>query len=163
MVLDAVNQKVWKDTLNDWNLYQMSFGLHCQDNPVGFEGGYLSYFKPSSFVSYTFREFSITLRYGYVEWKGGRESSRPPFGWKSVDQDNIAINAMDALGIAEENGGKDIRRNFDNNCSIRLSLSPEKNTDGWYIEYSVENIPEFWIAINPYTGEIVERGWSGKN
>lgn len=157
MVSEALNQKVWKDTLNDWNLYEMSFSVGCQDNMVGFEGGYLSYFKavpPEK--SYMFREFSITLRYGYVEWKGGRKISRPLFGWKSVDQDNLAISAIDALEIAEENGGKDIRLKFNNECAIKLSFSPEKN-DGWYVRYTdVDNLPIFRIVIDPFTGKTIK-------
>jgi hypothetical protein len=158
MIAEALTQKVWNDNLHDWKLYEMRFLLDCQDTPVGFEKGYLSYFKEVPRRDYAFREFFIFPKYGYVNRRGGQVFSRPLIGgWKSIDLDDLTINAVAAIRIAEENGGKDIRRNFDNNCSISLSLSPEKSTDGWRIEYKFYNLPEFWIVINPLTGEIVER------
>ncbi len=44
-------------------------------------------------------------KYGYVEWGGGANAPRLLFGWKNIDLDRM-IDPENALGIAEENGGK---------------------------------------------------------
>jgi hypothetical protein len=158
MIAEALNQKVWKDTLNDWEIYKMVFLMDCQDNPSGFEQGHVIYFKTISNdngqKSYTIREFFIMPKNGYVKWGGGASAARPLFGWKSIELDKM-IDAVDALRIAEENGGIDARLKFNNDCNIHLSLSPEMYA-GWDIWYSVGNSSKFKIAIDPFTGKIIK-------
>jgi hypothetical protein len=157
MITEALNRKVWKDNLDDWQLYDMVFFMDCQDNPGGFERGFMTYFKTISYASgekvYTVRDFSIMPRNTYVEWGGGADYPRTLFGWKSIDLDKLRVDAMDALGIAEENGGKNYRLKSNNECRITLSLMPEMYKN-WDVTYSIENSPEFSITIDPFTGEI---------
>lgn len=152
LIADALNQLVWKDDLNDWQLYEMWFFLECQDNPSGFERSFMTYFKGS--IAYDVRDFSIMPRYGYVEWSGGNGYPRPLLGWKKIDLKHLRIDALNALGIAEENGGKDTRLKLNNDCNIRLFLRPEIYT-GWQILYSVGTSPEFKITIDPSSGKII--------
>lgn len=160
MIAETINQIVWKDTLDDWELYGMVFDLNCQDNPSGFEKGGMTYFKTilpdSGKKGYTVRDFFVDPKYTYVEWRGGANYPRPLFGWKRIDLDNLRINAEDALRIAEENGGKNTRLRFNNNCRIKLTLEPERYA-GWFIKYRVDGLPKFEIMIDPYTGKIMEK------
>jgi len=162
IIAEALNQKAWKDSLDDWELLQMIFQMDCQDNPSGFDNGYLIYFKiftnDEGHKSYTIREFSIAPKYGLVTWRGGASAPRPLFGWKSVDLGRM-IDAYDAIKIAEDSGGKEIRLKLKNDCRIRLSLAPEWYADGWDIWYRVDNLSEFQISINPYNGKINKRWW----
>ena len=157
-ITEALNQFVWKDVLNDWELYDMVFDLNCQDNPSGFERGGMTYFKTippdSGKKGYAVRDFFIDPKYTYVEWRGGANYPRPLFGWKGIDLDNLRITAEDALRIAEENGGKNTRLRFNNNCRIKLTLEPERYA-GWFIKYRVEGLPEFGIMVDPFTGKII--------
>ena len=157
MITKALNQSVWKDNLDDWELYEMVFFLDCQDNPSGFERSFMTYFKtiPSDSKVYTVRDFSIYPRYLDVEWRGGKNYSRPLFGWKRIDLDNLKIKAEDALRIAEENGGKDIRLKFNNNCRIKLFLEPDIHPE-WRIWYSVEGLSKLDLMIDPFTGKIIK-------
>jgi hypothetical protein len=158
MIAGTVNQLVWKDTLNGWKLYEMSFDLKCQDNPSGFEDGFMTYFKtipPTSEIKgYTVRDFSIDPKYKYVEWRGGANYARPIFGWKSIDLEKIRINAKDALVIAEENGGKNTRLRYKNDCLIQMFLVPERYA-GWMIWYSFEGIIKYKLMIDPFSGRII--------
>jgi len=153
LVADALNQLVWKDDLDEWNLYDMDFLLVCQENPSGFERSYMAYFKGS--ISYDIRHYSIMPMRKYVEWREGNGYPRPLFGWKKVDLGRLKINAESALRIAEESGGKDFRLIHNNDCNIRVSLMPERMI-GWQVTYSLGNSPEFEISINPYTGKIID-------
>ena len=109
-----------------------------------------------------FAEYSIRPKYGLVEWGGGADASRPLFGeWKSVDI-NRMLDAEDGLKIAEENGGKDVRIKFDNNCSILLDLVPE-TYEVWDIEYLDNGLPQFGITIHPFAGNILNRWWDSEN
>ncbi|RJP48911.1 MAG: hypothetical protein C4583_13400 [Anaerolineaceae bacterium] len=159
MIAKALNQYVWKDTLGGWELYEMSFFLDCHDNPSGFERSFMTYFKTISSYGekkiYAVRDFSILPKYAYVEWRGGKNYPRPLFGWKRIDFETLHINAEDALRIAEENGGKNIRLEFNNNCRIKVFLVPEINTR-WRVWYSVEGIPELELVIDPLTGKIID-------
>lgn len=157
MIIDALNQFVWKDTLNDWKLYDLNFLRDCKNNSSGFDSGSMTYFKiitnDNGKKVYTVRDFFIDPKYRYVEWRGGAKYTRPIVGWRSIELGNLTFNAEDALGIAEENGGKDARLKFYNNCIIHISLRPEMYK-GWDVTYSIENSPEFSVTIDPFTGEI---------
>ena len=109
--------------------------LDCQDNPNGFERSSMMYFK--GFLWYDVRDFSIIPRHKYVEWCEDSDHSHPLLGWKSIDLKHLRINALDALEIAEENGGKGFRLKSSNDCRIRVFLQPE-NFSGWVVWYSRE-------------------------
>jgi hypothetical protein len=151
MITEALNRKVWKDNLDDWQLYNMVFFMDCQDNPGGFERGFMTYFR--GFLAYEVRDFSIMPRNTYVGWGGGADYPRPLFGWKSIDLDKLGVDAMDALVIAEGNGGKNYRLKSNNECRITLSLMPEMYKN-WDVTYLIDNSPEFSVTIDPFTGEI---------
>ena len=160
MIADALNQFVWKDTLDDWKLYEMNFLEDCKDNSGGFNSGSMTYFKiitnDNGKKVYTVRDFFIDPKYRYVEWRGGADYTRPILGWRSIDLSNLTINAEDALRIAEENGGKDTRLRYKNNCLIRMSLVPDIQSR-WHIWYSVEGLSKFDLWIDPYTGKIINK------
>jgi hypothetical protein len=153
MIAGALNHLVWNDDLNDWKLYEMDFLLDCQDNLNGFERSYMMYFK--GFLTYDVRAFSIIPRYRYVEWREDSDHSHPLLGWKSIDLKRLRINALDALEIAEENGGKGFRLKSNNHCRIRVFMQPE-NFSGWVVRYSNANSIDFQLTIDPFTGAVIE-------
>lgn len=159
MVVDALNQFVWKDELSDWEIYEMTFLLDCRENPSGFEHGSFTFFKTKfnddGKKVYTVRDYFVEPEYMYVEWRSGADYPRPLLGWRSINLSDLKISAMDALKIAEEKGGRNSRLKFNNNCMIRTSLSPHLH-DGWEVSYSVETLPEFTISIDPFTGKIID-------
>jgi len=153
LVADALNQLVWKDDLDEWNLYDMGFFLVCQENPSGFERSYMAFFK--GFINYDIRFYSIMPMQKYVEWRAGGGYPHPLFGWKKIDLGRLKINAESALKIAEESGGKDFRLIHNNDCNIQVLLKPEMIA-GWKVIYSLGNSPEFEIEIDPFTGKIIK-------
>lgn len=159
-IAEAVSQFNWKDTLRDWDLYEMGFILNCRENLNGFEQSYMTYFKEISDENgdkaYTVRSIAIVPKSTYVEWGGGAEFSIPLFGWKNIDQDRLRINAEKALTIAEENGGRNARLRFNNECRVRVFLEPQMYPDGWQIWYEVGGRSQLKITIDPFTGKIIK-------
>ncbi len=79
VIAEALNNKVWGDSLNDWKIYEMVFLLRCKEKPRGFEKSHLIYFKTvfndNGRKEYVIREFFIEPKSAYVMWRGGAEFS----------------------------------------------------------------------------------------
>jgi hypothetical protein len=149
----ALNQFVWKDAWDDWNLFDMSFATHCRDNPGGVTWAEFRYYKTifnEGKIKYAWRSIYVVPEYLDVAWGGGAYFSHPIFGWKKIDLSRLKITAEEALKIAEANGGKEARSRIGNKCNIGLLLLPEYY-DGWKVDYG----SDFEILIDPYTGKII--------
>lgn len=166
-ISSSTHHYVWEEKLDDWRLSAMHFSGNCLDNPNGFDGGEITFFKPTSDgSSYETRLIIISPLWGEVEWGGSAFYPHPPlFGWKSIDLDRLEVTADDALQIAEENGGQEIRKEVGNSCTVKIILSP--NTDSGYVwrvyyfpGYPYYDAETFEINIDPYTGhyEIFSTG-----
>ena len=44
-IVEALNQNIWQDTMNGWNVYYLAFDKQCQENPVGFDSLEITYYK----------------------------------------------------------------------------------------------------------------------
>lgn len=155
-IVHTLNNFVWKDKFDDWNLFFMAFNVDCQDDLNGLPGGAFQYFKTvfnKGKITYTWREIEIVPEFSFVAWGGDTESAHPLLGWESIDLNKLKIAAEDAIRIAEENGGRDARLKLQNQCSIHLYLMPERYK-GWRISYGYSS--GFEIEIDPYTGEVIK-------
>ncbi len=153
-IINALDSYIWDNTLNDWSLSRMIFNIDCQDSFNGLPESIFTYFKTDldkgRFVD-NWREVEIDAEYAFVAWGGGSKYPHPLLGRKYIDLSKVRIDVEDAIRIAEENGGKEERLRFNNNCSIHLSLIPE-SFDGWEVDYSTG----FEVLINPYSGEVIK-------
>jgi hypothetical protein len=155
-IITALNNFVWKDTLDNWSLFIMAFNTACQDNPSGLPGGDFQYFKASlenGKMINTWREMEINPEYLNVAWGGDAKFAHPPLGLKSIDLTQLKVTAEDAIKIAEAHGGRESRMKVQNQCYIHLFLMPER-FKGWKVDYGYS--AGFEIQINPYTGEIIK-------
>jgi hypothetical protein len=156
-ISQAVNNFVWKDTLDDWELFTMSFNIDCQEGLNGLPRSTFKYFKTvvnNGKISNTWREFEIDARYSYVAWGGGGINlPHPMMGLQYIDLSRLKVNAVDAIRIAEENGGLEARLRVQNQCNIFLLLMPERFR-GWVVDYGYSS--GFEIQIDQYTGEVIK-------
>ena len=156
-IIYSLNDFVWKDSLDDWNLYSMKFINDCDDNLGGFEYGEFYYFKTilhrSGRINYAGRGFEVTPQYGDVAWGSGPNYPHPIPGWKSVKLNKIKVFAEDALRIADENGGREARLSVQNECRIHLN---QWGDTGWelYIFRNDGGGDVFSVEINPMSGTI---------
>lgn len=158
-IIDALNRYVWKDNLNDWNVYSLYFYADCQ-NSNGFWEGEIIYYKTifnNGRFEYITRYVLIEPTYLDVAWGGGVNFPRPPLGWKKINLSKLKILANDALRIAEENGGREVRLKARDDCrAISVRLQPESGNPGWVVDYGSSDYHDFVLQIDPYTGEIIK-------
>ena len=58
--------------------------------------------------------------------------------WGSIDLSNVKISAEEALQIAELSGGKEMRAETKNQCSIGIVISADGDNSAWLIYYTTE-------------------------
>lgn len=159
-IVDAFYRLVLYDTLDDWELSSMSFVLGCADVDFGLQDGRFSFFKivknehnEEVLVS---RSIDVDPRYKIVLlWE--REFYPYVITRSSIDLADIKFNSAEALQIAEDNGGQNLRLSLNNECSIGLSLSPDSaEYRGWYVYYTRRDNRRliFDLSIDPFTGDI---------
>lgn len=159
MVVSALNQFVWKESLEEWRLYSLDFYRGCQDDPRGFDSGSFIYFKNSSSLDYSVRKYEVYPiggMEGGVSWGAGK-FPRSLFGWKSIDLARLELSADDVLQLAEEHGGKEVRQISTNACTIYVSLTPNgdnvgDNKDWVTTYYSDDGYVLFKITVDPMNG-----------
>ncbi|MCE9646907.1 MAG: hypothetical protein K8S20_12980 [Chloroflexi bacterium] len=74
---------------------------------------------------------------------------RPILGWNQIDLRKLTVKYEDALKLAEDNGGKDVRLHFNNQCQISLILR-----DNWDVTYWSKDRPVFEIQIDSHDGDV---------
>lgn len=155
-IANSLNGFVWKDTLEGWSIYKMFYQADCQEDP-SLRNADIIYYKTTfdkGRILYATRVMEVEPAYINVEWGGGAFYPHPLSGWKGMDVNRLKITAEDALRIAEENGGREARAKFDNQCYIDLLLFSEKYP-GWLVSYNgTYEHPEF--QIDPYDGSILK-------
>lgn len=155
-IASAVHQLVWHESVESWAIGSLHFNLACSKIDKGFQYAIFTYMKEKISI----RGYSAVEHEIHIEPQQGLISA-----WefiydpglvrsKSVDMKDISITADQALIIAEENGGSEIRAKNNNSCDTSASLSPNSvNYDGWRVMYSPQL---FSISIDPTTGEEVK-------
>ena len=161
-VANALYQHEWNETFDSWSLLSMIFETTCRDELDGFDSGDIHFFKiveTGSETRYTTREVYITPQYGNLSLGAGGQNadflSRKP-DWKSIDLNELAVSAEDAIRIAEANGGMSYRYYKHNECDIGMILNIGAY-GGWYVWYEgIGDYSNFFIQIDPYKGRILE-------
>jgi hypothetical protein len=153
-IANALHKYVWNETPEDWQVYNLSFYGDCKYAAAGFDLFQITFFKDIGSSQYTAREIDIFPLYGGAATGGGTNFPRPLFGWKNLNLDKIKVTATDALRIAEENGGSNVRLAFDNKCHIFVSIT--SHTQKWRVSYREDPNARsvFEINIDPFTGEF---------
>jgi hypothetical protein len=157
-IASALFEFVWNDTLNGWQLNDMSFSLGCTKHNIGFQSGDLTFFKNEEingnktrmerFVKIDSRDKTV-----YVT----EDQYNPRLvNWSSIDLINNKLSASEILQIAEDAGGRTKRLSVENDCDISLMLSPDSaRYKGWWIRYSGRNDATLLrVDIDPSTGEV---------
>jgi hypothetical protein len=152
-IAEALHEYVWGETLENWNLYYMSFSLDCNEFNDGFQRVQFKYFtnvKTSDRESRIVHNIELDPRNKIVNV--GETVYYPKLiNWKTIDLTNVKISASEALQIAEQNGGYNKRLAAGNDCAISATISRDAiEYDGWIVLYSPS---VFSDTIDPATGE----------
>lgn len=158
-IAEAFSRFAWKESLQGWSVYGADFHAMCQDLN-GFNGADLMYFK-SAFaggrILYAVRGIEISPLSGRVTGGWGTNYPHPILGWKGTDLSKVAVDAEDAVKIAEAHGGTAIRTSVLNQCRITTGLS---DGSAWKVVYDDERGSlqyAFWIEIDPNSGQVLSK------
>ena len=155
-IAQALHEYVWNESVEEWYLPDMEFGMDCQGAFDGPQYGRFVFYK---FVHIREQESRIehdiyilhqenTVRVFETEYYPRLET------WQNIDWAKVKISVTDALQIAERNGGYEARSNENNECKISLALAPGSKYEGWQVMYTGNNRTRlFDIHINTLTGE----------
>jgi hypothetical protein len=159
-IANALSLETWKEPLDlkGWDVLMIDLQRSCDDNPHGFDTFSITYYKSMGIKNwerqYTTRLIEVYSWKGIIRWGSNAVFSTPLLlGWDGFDLTQFKIMADDALPIAEENGGRDVRRKVDNSCWILLTanqLSPLPHGVNWLVDYERA---DFYMHINPYSGK----------
>jgi hypothetical protein len=161
-IANAAFDTQWTDRHDGWHLSFVFFEANCRNFSKGFYGATITYYKEvwrGMKLRYFGRQITISPQYHEVDWSGDAHYYSPLFHLeKSIDLNNLAIEANTAIDIAEENGGSVARLEANNQCSIWAILDGNEKR-GWNIVYEGEKSMSriFEIYIDPYTGRISQK------
>jgi hypothetical protein len=153
-ITEAIQQVVWEESMDDWNLYRMDYMAPCKDEPMGLFYAELYYFQEVQVNGkslYSYREILIDPRYEYIAWGGDTLYEKREARRKSIDLNEVAIPAEKAMIEAESRGGREFRLSTRNQCSISIKMNPSSyQRFDWKVYYSAGSVvlpepQEFWI------------------
>lgn len=146
-IASALNRFAGKDNIDDWKIVFVYLISECEDKGNGFSSGTFFLYRTTWIQGqpqYEVREISIHPRASIVAWGSGTYAS-PMHG--SIPLDKFKITAEQALMIAEEHGGRQIRANKKYRCSVSVMGEARH----WRVMYDSAE-----YLIDAYTGEITD-------
>lgn len=156
LVAETIHKQSWGETLGDQNLYSMSFTTDCAYGEIGT-------FRSAEFLS--FKVVATDAEEARLEyWISIWPSIDLLYTVEGVYQPNVKykvpiaisqyqVTASEALHIAEEMGGSEIRAKAGNDCKISVTAT---GTDEkiWQVLYYPDGFTRlFEILINAQTGD----------
>jgi hypothetical protein len=153
---------------NDPALSSLRRSLECSQVNVPSNHEYLLTFRRADrgtilleneyWAAIEFTENGTKLRYVLEEFDPSRIRS-----FEALDLTEKRIESVQALNLAELNGGKSFRESVDDKCHISVHLSSFK--EDWEVDYMQINSFERFLCfnVNPTTGEVMqvtERGFN---
>ncbi|RME58840.1 hypothetical protein D6779_05655 [Candidatus Parcubacteria bacterium] len=137
-VSQVAQASIRESPLGTWRLTSMMFGFDCEYFDRGFQAAWLHYFQNVR----TSRLFGARLESEVVVYPSegrvfvNKNLYIPRLGtWKEIDLMAMETAAEDALAIAEEAGGREIRLGVRNACDGVVRFAPDLQAEHWMVEY----------------------------
>lgn len=151
-IVGALYKSVWKQSIEDWGIRHILFSMKCEDVRQGPQFGHFILYKIDQFQGQETRlerQIYIDPSNNSVSWV---EVGYSPSLLKMspIPLSEYRISVAEALQIAEDNGGLDIRTETSNRCAIDGELTTV--SDKWRISYG-QTLDLFTIKIDAHTGE----------
>lgn len=156
-VTNTLHQFVWRESLEQWHLYSMSFAIPKCNDISRIDGAGFQFYKRLPKWYYLVHTINLDLEYGYIYV--GDNNGHYTGQWKDVEIEKSQVNTFGkALAIAEQNGGQSTRLAISNNQNCYITVNypigtyvPSKWV--WEITYWVNdgNSIIYKILIDPFT------------
>ena len=157
LVAETIYEQSWGERLGDQNLYNMLFHVNCADVEwEAFSDAEIKSFK----VIQVEGEEETRVEYWISIWPEIdlvytlEVAYQPNVNYKvPIELSQYRVYASEALRIAEDNGGGEIRTKVGNDCKIS-AMAPGLDGKGWQVLYYSDGFTRlFEIAIDPQTGD----------
>ena len=155
-VANSIHKFVWDEPLNNWMLNSMDFSGSCHDIENGLQDVYFVFYNILDSEDGKSRiVHNINIDPARSEVNVWAEKYSPlVMNWKAIDLGETKITADDALQIAEDNGGIEIRNSVNNECNVSVSFLPNPGDyDGWKLSYYQNPGTLLEVKVDPKTGE----------
>ncbi len=156
-VAEAIFNYIWHDIDKGWKLQVISLDVDCVAATNGPQKAFFNFFK----IIKNEKNYSRFVRYVYIYPQNGvisviEDKITPSISeQKFIEIDKMMITGDEAIRIAEQNGGLDIRSSEKDQCFIRSILSPNSKNTGWEVVYKNFQIKVLLsLKINALTGDI---------
>jgi hypothetical protein len=159
-IANSLHEFVWNESLDSWSLNAVNFSsMDCNRISYGFQNVRFIFFKE---VKNANNDDGYRIEHAmyielYEKSVGVTASKYSPLvmAWTEIDLTKIKVPSDKAFEIAEYNGGSEIRKSMNNNCSVSISLnSGASSNKNWLVSYYSEGgSPSFNIEIDSVTGE----------
>ena len=161
-IVEALFEHVFGETLDGWYLNSMDFSSGCTEVDMGLQQGGFRLYKnettPEGEIRVE-RSIDIDPRSNSI-FILELEYSPRLVDWGKVDLGAIRYPAIEALRIAEREGGQEKRLAVQNNCYVDLLLVSDapRNRGWWHIWYWAHDEGKvFEIWVNPMTGKVKKK------
>jgi len=159
-IAQAFHQFVSGQSLDGWGLEKMTFNTECEKVSEGLQEGGFTFFRTEHFSdndSHLIHFIYISQWLNEVDFESAETFYHALGEYPSLDLSKIKISAEQALQIAESAGGSKFRKDWENDCVVRMSIESAGKYRGWLISYSPNDPqkPHFWITVNETTGEYL--------
>ena len=168
-LVEEFHDEIWGNDLAKLNKMLVFSTWECGEEnyltSVSYQYGKLKWFDDINIFTRTLTtsELHINGLSGYARVLHSRERIFSILGFLKIMPMN-AISAYEALQIAEENGGSEIKEKYNNQCTINVVFYPQ-NQQKWEVSYFDKGknndesglpIAIAYYLINPITGRIIK-------
>jgi hypothetical protein len=149
-IVQALYKSIWNESTDNWKLRYAWFSMKCDNVDDGPQFAHFIFYKVVQAQQETRVERQIYI-----------DPSNNAVGWVEVkyfpnllqllpiEFPEYQVTVSDALRIAEDNGGREIRIRADNECKVSGELI--NTSDNWRVSY-VKTLDLFSIDIDALTG-----------
>ena len=150
------NQKIGIGFEN-WSLYHVNANYYCNAiNSVPYDISFEYFISLKDSEGFFRREIRVDIlplrqfmQFYYTEARPRIEN------WKSVDFVIAPVDFVEAIEIAEKNGGTEYREMMEDDCSLYIDFNPGHSTvvENWRITYSNDN-QEAKLVVHFINGDL---------
>lgn len=155
-IAQVLHKNIIGGSLGDWSLQSVIAGVDCKKIDSGPQYVEFAFYETTKNLLQTTRyteEITIDASANFIRIK--TETISPVWNQKkSIDLHEININANDALRLAEDHKGREVRKGVENDCTVSASLIPDIGIENWEVRYfNRDNARLFRIVIDKMSGE----------
>lgn len=140
-IAQVLNEYIGNEPLENWEIKYVILENNCTDAGRGFMRGSFEFFKVASSTKGGSR---AVMMMDIQPWRKITRVYSAAYSpvvekWTGLDFEKVKISAIQAIEIAEKNGGSDARNKVENKCLVSVSMIAPGSGYNWIVNYTVIN------------------------